>query len=86
MFFILNRIDYLDPDERRRAADFLRKVLSGTALLGPEGQYFAYWCAKGLTANGETTVMAWREVGLPVWRITLFTISRLKRLVHSRRR
>jgi hypothetical protein len=42
----------------------LRKVLSGTVLLGPEGQYFAYWRAKGLTANGETTVMAWREVGL----------------------
>src|SRR5215831_749371 len=27
VFFILNRIDYLDPDERRRAADFLQKVL-----------------------------------------------------------
>jgi hypothetical protein len=48
VFFILNKIDYLEPDEQRSAADFLRKVLSGTSLLGPDGKIFCVSARQGL--------------------------------------
>jgi GTP-binding protein EngB required for normal cell division len=48
VFFILNKIDYLQPDERRNAADFLRKVLSDTSLLGPDGNIFNVSARDGL--------------------------------------
>jgi predicted GTPase len=40
VFFILNKADYLRPDERRSVAEFLQKVLAEKSLIDAHGEIF----------------------------------------------
>jgi GTPase SAR1 family protein len=54
-FFILNKADYLNDDERTTMADFLRKALSDQSGPGPADRIFTVSARRGLLAeqNGD---------------------------------
>jgi predicted GTPase len=51
IFFVLNKIDYLAPDERKSVGGFLRKVLSENAVLRPDVAIFDVSARDGLLAK-----------------------------------
>jgi GTPase SAR1 family protein len=51
VFFVLNKADYLQPNEKRRAVEFLQKVLSEKSLIEADGRIFCISAREGLTAK-----------------------------------
>ncbi len=51
VFFILNKADYLRPDEQRAVVEFLRKVLAEKSLIGADGRIFCLSARGGLAAK-----------------------------------
>ncbi len=51
IFFVLNKIDYLNVDERRTVTDFLRRVLADEALADLETPIFGVSARLGLSAK-----------------------------------
>lgn len=51
IFFVLNKLDYLEPNEQKIAIDFLRKVLTGHSLLGPSSAIFGISARDALAAK-----------------------------------
>jgi GTP-binding protein EngB required for normal cell division len=51
LFFVLNKLDYLDADEQKAAVEFLHKVLSERSLLSPSAPIFAVSARNGLLAK-----------------------------------
>jgi GTP-binding protein EngB required for normal cell division len=51
VFFILNKVDYVPPDERDRAVEFLQKVLSERSLLDSAERIFCVSARVGLAAK-----------------------------------
>jgi len=51
VFFILNKADYLRPDEQRSVVEFLRKVLAEKSLIGADEQVFCISARDGLAAK-----------------------------------
>jgi Dynamin family len=51
IFFLLNKIDYLAPEEQRSAIDFLRKVLSEKSLIDDTAQVFCLSARQALAAK-----------------------------------
>jgi GTPase SAR1 family protein len=53
VFFILNKVDYLQSDEQRIVTRFLQKVLSEKSLLDSESSIFCVSARNGLAAKQE---------------------------------
>jgi GTP-binding protein EngB required for normal cell division len=53
LFFVLNKIDYLDAGEQKTAAEFLRKVLSERSLLPSSAPVFVVSARNGLAAKQQ---------------------------------
>jgi GTP-binding protein EngB required for normal cell division len=51
IFYVLNKMDYLEPGERKVALDFLRKVLTERSLLEPSADIFGISAHEALNAK-----------------------------------
>jgi hypothetical protein len=51
LFFVLNKADYLQPDEQRSFVDFLRKALLDSSLFDATSPIFCVSALRGLTAK-----------------------------------
>ena len=51
VFFVLNKADYLRPDDKRSVVEFLQKVLAGKSFLDAEGRIFCISARDGLDAK-----------------------------------
>ena len=60
VFFILNKADYLRPDERRSVVEFVQKVLAEKSLIDADGRIFCISARDGLDAkqNGNEQMLA----------------------------
>lgn len=64
LFFVLNKVDYLDQAERRQAADFLREVLRRQPGFGEEPVLFCVSARQGLEAASQHDRQLWAGSGL----------------------
>ena len=64
VFFILNKADYLRPDERRSVVEFLRKVLAERSLIGADQQIFCISARDGLAAKRSGNNQALETSGI----------------------
>ena len=51
VFFVLNKVDYLRPDERRSVVEFLQKVLTEKSLIDADARIFSISARNGLDAK-----------------------------------
>jgi len=63
-FFLLNKVDYLDDDERRQAEAFLRRVLTERVGLPADSPLFCVSARNGLEARLRHDVDAWCSSGM----------------------
>jgi hypothetical protein len=64
IFFIINKIDYLAPDEQIAVSRFLRKVLDKESLIEPATQIFSVSAKLGLAASEDRDDKTWRQSGM----------------------
>jgi GTP-binding protein EngB required for normal cell division len=64
LFFILNKIDYLDLEERRAAVDFLQQVLCEQVGFSVPPPIFCASARQGLAARCNQDSAAWESSGL----------------------
>jgi predicted GTPase len=64
MFFVVNKVDYLSPDDQRAVADFLRKVLTDGSLIDPGAPIFGVSARLGLSAKQQQNHDAWKRSGM----------------------
>jgi len=64
VFFILNKVDYLDADERDAAAAFLQHVLCEQVGFGSPPPIFCASARQGLAARQAHDAAAWQRSGL----------------------
>jgi predicted GTPase len=64
IFFVLNKLDYLEPGERKSTIDFLRKVLTEQARLEPSAPIFGLSARDALTAKQNDNREALAASGL----------------------
>jgi predicted GTPase len=64
LFFVLNKIDYLDADERHQALAFFRRVLAEYLDVGENIPIFCVSSRQGLEAKLENIPERWAESGL----------------------
>ncbi len=64
VFFILNKVDYLDADERRTAVAFLQQVLSEQVGLPSPPPIFCASARQGLAARRNRDSAAWQCSGM----------------------
>jgi GTP-binding protein EngB required for normal cell division len=65
IFYVVNKADYLQPEDRRTLVDFLQKTLAEKALIDAEPQIFCVSARDGLTAreNGAEQLLAASGIG-----------------------
>jgi GTP-binding protein EngB required for normal cell division len=64
MFFVINKVDYLTPDEQRAVTDFLRKVLTDESLIDAEAPIFGVSARLGLLAKQDRDPDALKRSGM----------------------
>jgi GTP-binding protein EngB required for normal cell division len=64
VFFILNKVDYVPPDERHKAVEFLQKVLSERSLLDSAERIFCVSARDGLAAKNAGDSAKLQESGI----------------------
>ncbi len=64
LFFILNKVDYLDADERRAAVEFLQQVLCEQVGFASPPPIFCASARQGLAARRNRDAAAWRDSGM----------------------
>lgn len=64
LFFLINKVDYLDPDERAEVFAFVREVLQTQAGLTGETPIFQVSARSGLEARHSGDRLLWSESGL----------------------
>ena len=64
VFFILNKVDYLAPDEQETAINFYHDVLVTSAGIEPSVKIFPISAKNGLRAREECNPKLWEESGL----------------------
>jgi Dynamin family len=64
IFYVLNKIDYLQPSEQESVARFLRDVLVQNGLLTPEGKIFSVSARMGLEAKQRCDREAFKFSGM----------------------
>ena len=64
LFFVLNKVDYLDEAERGTALAFYRSVLTRDVRIDADTRIFAISAKRGLQARQSGDAQAWLESGL----------------------
>jgi GTP-binding protein EngB required for normal cell division len=64
VFFVINKMDYLKPDERRSVVDFLQKVLTEKSLIDADGRIFCVSARDGLDAKQSCNNQALETSGI----------------------
>ncbi|NOY52423.1 MAG: Dynamin family protein [Deltaproteobacteria bacterium] len=64
LFFILNKIDYLSSDERKRCANFLKDVIRKQLSIQEVPEIFPVSGRDGLAARTADDEQGWRESGM----------------------
>jgi GTPase SAR1 family protein len=64
LFFVINKLDYLDLAEQMTATDFLRKVLSERSLLPPSVPIFGVSARNGLVAKQKNDRIGLEKSGV----------------------
>lgn len=64
LFFVLNKVDYLDADERRAAVAFLRQVLCEQVGFASPPPVFCVSARQGLAARRDGDFTAWQHSGM----------------------
>ncbi|MCP1714760.1 GTPase SAR1 family protein [Methanocalculus alkaliphilus] len=64
LFFVLNKVDYLNDTDRVRALDFFRTILIQDAGIDPATPIFAVSARQGLEAQLSGDAALWKESGL----------------------
>jgi Dynamin family len=64
IFFVINKIDYLAPDDQIAVSRFLRKALVEEATIEPATQIFGVSARLGLSASGNRDGKEWRRSGM----------------------
>jgi GTPase Era involved in 16S rRNA processing len=64
IFFVLNKADYLQPEDRHRIMEFLQKVLSEKSLIEIEGRIFCISARDALTAKQSADGQALEASGV----------------------
>ena len=64
LFFILNKVDYLDPEERRIAVEFLQQVLCEQVGFASPPPVFCVSARQGLAARRNQDTAGWQSSGM----------------------
>lgn len=64
LFFVLNKVDYLDDEERETAVSFYRRVLEEEAGIASGSRIFPVSARKGLLSHDAGNARLWEESGL----------------------
>lgn len=64
LFFVLNKVDYLDPAERDQAAGFFKRVLREQLGFPEDVTLFCVSARQGLEAAGREDSALWRQSGM----------------------
>ena len=64
LFFVMNKIDYLDADEAKRAVDFFRKVVGGIDIFYGQDPVFSVSARQGLQARLNQDDALWQTSGV----------------------
>ena len=64
LFFIVNKVDYLNEEDRRITVQFFRRVLREQVGIGDEAAIFCVSARSGLKARLTPDPILWRESGL----------------------
>jgi ribosome biogenesis GTPase A len=64
LFFVMNKIDYLDVDERDRAVDFFRKIVREVVELNGQDAIFRVSARQGLQATLNQDEALWQTSGM----------------------
>lgn len=64
LFFILNKVDYLSPDDRKAALEFMQRMLVEQAGIKPPTTVFCVSAKQGLDARRSDDPLLWKESGL----------------------
>jgi len=64
LFFVLNKVDYLDEEERRAAVAFLRQVLCEQVGFASPPPIFCVSARQGLAARRNQDAAAWKHSGM----------------------
>ncbi|MCR4414387.1 MAG: dynamin family protein, partial [Thermoguttaceae bacterium] len=64
LFFVLNKVDYLDAEERRAAVAFLQKVLCEQVGFAAPPPVYCVSARQGLAARRNRDAAAWRDSGM----------------------
>jgi hypothetical protein len=64
MFFVLNKIDYLSPEDRGKALEFFREVLAEQAGIDADTPVFCVSAQKGLESKGAKDSQGWIRSGM----------------------
>ena len=64
VFFILNKVDYLDAEERRAAVEFLQRVLCEQVGFASAPPIFCASARQGLAARQSKDPVAWQRSGV----------------------
>ncbi len=64
IFFVLNKVDYLQPEDQRRVTEFLQKVLSEKSLIDIEGRIFCVSARDALAAKQSANRRALEASGV----------------------
>jgi len=85
LFFILNKVDYLDADERREAVTFLQHVLCEQLGLAAPPPIFCASARQGLTARRSQDAAAWQHSGMAEieYRIVDFLLTEKTEVLQS---
>ena len=64
LFLILNKVDYLDPDERAAAVAFLQRVLREQVGFASPPPIFCLSARQGLATWRDQDMAAWEQSGM----------------------
>jgi len=85
LFFILNKVDYLEADERQAAVAFLQRVLCEQVGLAAPPPVFCVSARQGLAARRSGDSAAWQQSGMAEieYRIVDFLLTEKTEVLNS---
>jgi GTPase SAR1 family protein len=85
LFFVLNKADYLDADERKAAVEFLQRVLCEQVGFATPPPVYCASARQGLAARREGNSAAWQESGMAEieYRIVDFLLTEKTEVLNS---
>lgn len=85
IFFILNKVDYLDEEEKQKAVSFFRRVLKEQAGYLSEPDVFSVSARQGLKARQSGDISLWQKSGMEAVREHLvdFCLAEKTAVIHE---